>query len=219
MKLAKYSALAGFVSILGVGAAWADDCSGRDHTTGTVIGAAGGAAIGGVATRGDAGGVIAGAVIGGLAGNAISRSEDCNRQTDDRRSYDQRGYERQGYGQQGYGQQGYSQQGYYGSYQGYPVAPDENDFWSVESHDDFNADYQHIWESIQRGREDGTFNSYQSRRYAQQLQQIRTRADWQERRGQFDPQDIEDRLSQLRRIMYVARQDNRNSDNGYYGRR
>jgi hypothetical protein len=214
MKLAKYSALAGFVSILGVGAAWADDCSGRDHTTGTVIGAAGGAAIGGVATRGDAGGVIAGAVIGGLAGNAISRSEDCNRQTDDRRSYDQRGYERQGYGQQGY-----SQQGYYGSYQGYPVAPDENDFWSVESHDDFNADYQHIWESIQRGREDGTFNSYQSRRYAQQLQQIRTRADWQERRGQFDPQDIEDRLSQLRRIMYVARQDNRNSDNGYYGRR
>jgi hypothetical protein len=214
MKLAKYSALAGFVSILGVGAAWADDCSGRDHTTGTVIGAAGGAAIGGVATRGDAGGVIAGAVIGGLAGNAISRSEDCNRQTDDRRSYDQRGYERQGYGQQGYGQQGY-----YGSYQGYPVAPDENDFWSVESHDDFNADYQHIWESIQRGREDGTFNSYQSRRYAQQLQQIRTRADWQERRGQFDPQDIEDRLSQLRRIMYVARQDNRNSDNGYYGRR
>ena len=211
MRLIRYSAVACLMALVSASAAYADDCSGRDHTAGTVLGAAGGAAIGGAVSH-DAGGAIAGAVLGGLAGNAIARSQDCNRQNYDGRNYDQQGYGRQG-------DYGSSQQGYVYP-QGYNVAPDENDYWGVESHDDFSADYRHIWESIQRGREDGTFTPYEARRYAQQLQQIRTRADWQERRGQFDPQDIEDRLSQLRRVMYVARQDNRNNtDAGYYGRR
>jgi hypothetical protein len=224
MKVTKVAAFACVFSLLGAGAVLADDCSGRDHTAGTILGAAGGAAIGGAVSH-DAGGAIAGAVVGGLAGNAIARSEDCNRQPDERRNYDQRGYDRPGYGQQGYGQQGYAQQGYgqqsySGSYQGYNVSPDENDYWSVESYDDFGGDYRHIWASIERGRQDGSFTSSQARRYTQQLQQIRMRADWQQRNGQFDPQDIEARLSQLRRIMYVARQDNSNNyDRGYDGRR
>jgi|SRR5665213_2971719 len=58
-------------------AANADECSGQNHDTGTVVGAAGGAAIGGLATH-SVGGAIAGAVVGGLAGNAIARSQDCN---------------------------------------------------------------------------------------------------------------------------------------------
>jgi|SRR5665213_782297 len=210
MKFVQYSTVACVMSLLSAGAAYADDCSGRDHTTGTVLGAAGGAAIGGVASH-DAGGAIAGAVLGGLAGNAIARSQDCNRQTYEGRTNDQRGYGRQG-------EYGPSQQVY--SYQGYNVAPDENDYWGVESHEDFDGDYNHISASIQRGREDGTFTPYQARRYTQQLQQVRARADYQERRGQFDPQDIQDHLTQLRRVMYVARQDNRyNTDNGNYGRR
>jgi hypothetical protein len=59
-------------------AAMADSCSGHDHTTGTVLGAGGGAIIGGVATH-SAVGAVGGAVLGGLAGNAIARSNDCNR--------------------------------------------------------------------------------------------------------------------------------------------
>ena len=58
-------------------AAYADECSGRDHTRGTVLGAAGGGIIGGVA-GGGAGAVVGGAVLGGLTGNAISRRQDCD---------------------------------------------------------------------------------------------------------------------------------------------
>ena len=76
--------------ILGVSAtgAFADDCSGRDHTTGTVLGAAGGGIIGGAASHGNGLGIIGGALLGGLAGNAISRDMDCNDQRQAVRSYD-----------------------------------------------------------------------------------------------------------------------------------
>jgi hypothetical protein len=84
-------------TLAGVSAASADDCSGRNHDTGTVVGAAGGAAIGGLASHSVAGAVIGG-VAGGLAGNAIARSEDCaktqHRANDDDRAqaYDE-GYQ------------------------------------------------------------------------------------------------------------------------------
>ena len=61
----------------GTAVAHADACSGRNHTTGTVLGAVGGGAIGSAASHGNLGGVVAGAVLGGLAGNAISRDIDC----------------------------------------------------------------------------------------------------------------------------------------------
>ncbi len=59
-------------------AATADSCSGHSHTTGTVLGAAGGGILGGVVTH-SAAGAIGGAVLGGLTGNAVARSNDCNR--------------------------------------------------------------------------------------------------------------------------------------------
>jgi len=76
--------------ILGVSAtgAMADSCSGRDHSTGTVLGAAGGGIIGGVASHGNGLGILGGALLGGLAGNAISRDMDCNDQREAARSYD-----------------------------------------------------------------------------------------------------------------------------------
>lgn len=67
-------------------AATADSCSGHDHSTGTLLGAGGGAVLGGVATH-SAVGAVGGAVLGGLAGNAIARNNDCNR-------HDRRGYRR-----------------------------------------------------------------------------------------------------------------------------
>src|SRR3954470_15093802 len=116
MKLLRLAFLISGISALGAGAALADDCSGRDHTAGTVLGAAGGAAIGGTASH-NAGGAIAGAVIGGLAGNAIDRAQDCDHR---------QAQERQEYG----GRTAYDRRPFQG--------PGENDYWGVESYADFD---------------------------------------------------------------------------------
>jgi hypothetical protein len=200
MKNCLYLVVAAF-TVAGSVSAYADDCSGRDHNTGTVVGAVGGAAIGGVASH-NVGGAVVGGVLGALAGNAISRSEDCNRQTQYRQPDQHRDENRLGHN---------------GSYhQGYRGQADENDYWGVESYADFGADYRHISEGIRRGREDGSLTAYEARRYEGQLQQIRSRADRQQRRGRFNPQEIEDRLTQLRAQMHVAREDGQGSnDQGY----
>jgi hypothetical protein len=183
MKIVKLTTFACLISVLGTGSVLADACSGRDHTSGTVLGAVGGAAVGGVATN-NAGGAVLGAVVGGLAGNAIARSQDCAGQ--DYRARDGYNGRRDGYSgnRDGYNgnRGGYTQRNsYYGT-------PDENDYWTVESYDDFNNDYRHIWAQIRRGREDGSLTSYSADRYSQQLQRIHQRADWQQRSGRFNPQ-------------------------------
>lgn len=207
MKIARNSAIACLFGLLSATAVYADDCSGRDHTTGTVLGAAGGAAIGGATTH-NAGGAIAGAVVGGLAGNAIARSQDCQRDNYERggnEAYDRRGDHGPAIS-------------YYG--QGYDVTPDENDYWGVESYNDFSADYRHIRASIDRARERGSLTSYEARRFSQRLQKIQYRADAQQRRGRFDAPDIEYQWSQLREDMRSARHNNRDEQNsGNYDRR
>ena len=87
-KFTLMTAAAALTMGLGVTSAMADGCSGRDHTTGTVLGAAGGGIIGGVASHGNGLGIIGGALLGGLAGNAISRDMDCDDQRAASRSYD-----------------------------------------------------------------------------------------------------------------------------------
>lgn len=79
-KIAIAAAAMTFPLFAGAGAAMADGCSGHDHDTGTIVGAAGGAAIVGLATHSIAGAVIGG-VVGGVAGNAVARNEDCDHQT------------------------------------------------------------------------------------------------------------------------------------------
>jgi hypothetical protein len=192
MKIGQIPALVCLVGALSVTTAYADECSGRDHTTGTVIGAAGGAAIGSVASH-NAGGAIAGAVLGGLAGNAIARSEDCT----------PTGYRNDGRGQS----DSYQADSYYG--RGYVVGPDENDYWGVESYSDFGEDYRHISMSIDRARDHGSLRDDEARRFSRRLQQIQYRADWQQRHRRFDPQDIEAQLGQLREDMRSARRENR----------
>jgi len=71
----------------GTSAAFADECSGRDHTTGTVLGAIAGGVLGGSVSKGNGGAVIGGALLGGLAGNAVSRDLDCNDRPYAARSY------------------------------------------------------------------------------------------------------------------------------------
>jgi len=87
-KFAILSAAAVLTLGLGTVSALADDCSGRNHDTGTILGAAGGGIIGGVASHGNGLGIVGGALLGGLAGNAISRDMDCNDQREAAQSYD-----------------------------------------------------------------------------------------------------------------------------------
>ena len=61
----------------GTSGAWADSCSGRDHTGATVGGALLGGLVGGLASHGNGAAIAGGAIFGGLAGNAISRDIDC----------------------------------------------------------------------------------------------------------------------------------------------
>jgi surface antigen len=72
---------------LGTSGAMADECSGRDHTGGTVLGAIAGGVLGGAVSHGNGGAVIGGALLGGLAGNAISRDMDCEDRPYAARSY------------------------------------------------------------------------------------------------------------------------------------
>ena len=88
-KIALAASTAALLLGLGATGALADDCSGRNHDTGTVLGAVGGGVIGGAASHGNGLGILGGALLGGLAGNAISRDMDCNDQPYAARSYDQ----------------------------------------------------------------------------------------------------------------------------------
>jgi hypothetical protein len=76
-RFALIAAVSAFLTIGGAGAAFADDCSGHSHDTGTAVGAVGGAAIGGLASHSIVGAVVGG-VVGGVAGNAIARDQDCS---------------------------------------------------------------------------------------------------------------------------------------------
>ena len=81
---------------------------------------------------------------------------------------------------------------------------DNDEVWAAQSYGDFNQQYQHIWQGIQHGVGDGSYNIYQARQYYRDLQGILARADWQERRGYYDPSDIEARLERLHDRMHVA---------------
>ena len=83
-------AAAAFAALgLGSGNAFADACSGRDHTGGTILGAIAGGVLGGAVSHGNGGAVVGGALLGGLAGNAISRDMDCEDRAYAARSYDE----------------------------------------------------------------------------------------------------------------------------------
>jgi hypothetical protein len=75
-KFARIAGAALALTFAGASGAFADDCTGHDHDTGTILGGVGGAAIGGLASHSIVGAVVGG-VVGGVAGNAIDRSQDC----------------------------------------------------------------------------------------------------------------------------------------------
>ena len=181
-------------AVFSAGSAQAQDCRGQDRAAGTVLGAAGGAAIGG-AVGGDARGAIAGAVLGGVAGNVIAGAQDCQRP----------GYRGRD------GREGAS------IYLGADF--DQDQYWTVDSYADFESDYRRIWRAIERGRESGSLNRYEARQFSERLRRIQERADRQQRRGRFNPVEIQEDLRMLRYEIRATRRDNREERYGDYDRR
>jgi hypothetical protein len=82
----------------------------------------------------------------------------------------------------------------------------DDDDWAVESYDSFNQQYHHIWDGIQHGVSDGSYTPREANYFYRQLRSIQARADWEQRTGQFDPEEISDRLNDLHERMHVAHQ-------------
>jgi hypothetical protein len=73
-----------------------------------------------------------------------------------------------------------------------------------DNYGEFNQEYRHIWQGIQHGLDDGSYMPRQAQYFFRAMQQIRARADWQERRGDYDPEDIQGRIERLHETMHVA---------------
>lgn len=81
---------------------------------------------------------------------------------------------------------------------------DDGDDWSAQSYGAFDQQYHHIWDGIQHGVSDGSYTPWQARRFYRALQDIRARADWEQRSGYYNPADIENRLERLHDVMHEA---------------
>ncbi|MDB5416836.1 MAG: hypothetical protein JWP50_255 [Phenylobacterium sp.] len=101
---------------------------------------------------------------------------------------------------------------------GYAAQDDWNN--GGDSYDEFNQEYQHIWNGIQHGLGDGSYTPRQAQQFFRAMQQIRARADWMERSGYYDPQDIQNRLERLHDYMHMAHErghERLDRRFGYYG--
>ena len=84
------------------------------------------------------------------------------------------------------------------------------------SYGDFNQEYQHIWDGIQHGLSDGAYTRGQADQYFREMQQIKARAEWMDRNGQWDPQDTQARLERLHNEMHAAHEEGHAlQDRGY----
>ncbi len=68
----------------------------------------------------------------------------------------------------------------------------------------FDQEYHHIWDGIQHGLSDGSYTRREAYRFYREMRYIHARADWQERSGNYDPEDIQARLESLHERMHIA---------------
>ena len=84
------------------------------------------------------------------------------------------------------------------------LAHDGDDDWTPDSYVEFNQLYQHIWQGIQHGLGDGSYTSREARYFYGQLRQIQRKAYWEERSGDYNPDEIAGDLQDLHDRMHVA---------------
>ncbi len=82
---------------------------------------------------------------------------------------------------------------------------DGDDFgYRATTYQEFGATYQHICQGIQHGLDDGAYNRWQAGRFYRELRGIWNRAEWEQREGGYDPEDIGARLNSLHERMHIA---------------
>jgi hypothetical protein len=113
---------------------------------------------------------------------------------------------------------------------GYPAAasahPDEDESYASDdwnnggdTYTEFNAEYQHIWAEIEHGVNDGSYTPRQADYFYRQMQGIRARADWQQRRGYGDAGAIQVMLERLHDRMHVYHERSHDHEDRYDGNR
>ena len=138
-----------------------------------------------------------------------SERYDSNNQRYDQRSYDQR-YTDQRYVDQRYtDQSGYDQNG-----SDYSRSDDHHDRgeriqwlsndWSGYGYNGFNREYRRIQGLIDHALRDGSFDRRQARVYSQTANEIRIRAEIQQRRGTFSARETRMLLNRLLERMRIA---------------
>ena len=87
-----------------------------------------------------------------------------------------------------------------------PGVASSDDAWNNggASYADFDQEYQHIWQGIQHGLSDGSYTRRQAYQFYREMRNIRARANWQERSGNYDPQWVQARLESLHERMHIA---------------
>jgi hypothetical protein len=96
----------------------------------------------------------------------------------------------------------------------------DDEDWAIESYDAFGQQYHHIWDGIQHGMSDGSYTPGEANYFYRQLRSIQARADWEQRAGQFDPEEISERLQNLHERMHIAHErGHERMDNGGWGDR
>lgn len=84
---------------------------------------------------------------------------------------------------------------------------EDGDGWRVDSYNELVSMDQHIRDGIRHGLSDGSFSRSEARYFYRQLQSIEYRARWEESRGDFDEDEISDRLQNLHDRMHQAHED------------
>lgn len=94
------------------------------------------------------------------------------------------------------------------------------------TYQDFDQEYQHIWQGIQHGLSDGSYTQREAYQFYREMRNIRARASWEERQGYYAPEEIQARLERLHQRMHTAherghdrldRYNNNDRQDGNYG--
>lgn len=98
---------------------------------------------------------------------------------------------------------------------------DQDNSWNNggASYVDFDREYQHIWQTIQHGISDGAYSRRQGSRFYREMQDIRRHAEYDERRGAYNPEQTQARLERLHEWMHEAHERGHERQDGDYGYR
>ena len=93
-----------------------------------------------------------------------------------------------------------------------------NDDWNNggNSYAEFNQEYQHIWQGIQHGLNDGSLSRQQAWRFSRELRSIQARAYWEQRQGGYNSGEAQAQLERLHERIHAIH-DRGHERQGYYG--